>query len=161
QLMKLAARLLFLTCENVLTTDLGWPPYRAILDTERERESGRVNEVAVREAILRGKATEDALVSLICSEFRRDHSDGLFLTAVSHDGVQLPVERIVSELEATDPAQFVVVDGAQAFCHTITDLNHARFDLYLAGSHKWLHAYHPLGLAFYGKPQSRQLIERI
>jgi len=161
QLMKLAARLLFLPCENVLVTDLGWPAYRAILEAERKRTPRQVTELAVREAILRNGADEDAIVSLFCSEFRRSECDGLFLTAVSHEGVRLPVERIVTELEAKAEVRFVVIDGAQAFCHTATDLRHGAFDLYVAGSHKWLEAYHPLGLAFYGKMRSRQLIETI
>jgi selenocysteine lyase/cysteine desulfurase len=161
QLMKLAARLLFLSCRNVFVTDLGWPPYRAILDAERQRKSRKVTEIAVRDAVLLDATAEDNVVSLLCSEFRRNQCDGLFLTAVSHDGVRLPIEKIVTELEATAALRFVVVDGAQAFCHTHTDLSHAPFDLYLTGSHKWLGAYHPLGIALYGKRRSRQLIETI
>jgi hypothetical protein len=34
QLMRFAARLLFQWCENVFVTDLGWPRYREILESE-------------------------------------------------------------------------------------------------------------------------------
>ena len=37
QLMKLAARLLFHPCDNVLVTDVGWPPYHDVLAAEAAR----------------------------------------------------------------------------------------------------------------------------
>jgi hypothetical protein len=55
----------------------------------------------------------------------------------------------------------VVVDGAQDFCHVGADLQGDCADLYLSGTHKWLGSYHPLGLAFYGKRRSRDLVEAV
>jgi len=54
-----------------------------------------------------------------------------------------------------------VIDGAQDFCHVQTDLRDDCCDLYLAGCHKWLGAYQPLGLAFYGRRRSQGLIETV
>lgn len=161
QLMKLAARLLFMRCQNVLCSDLGWPGYHAILETHRELASRQITEVAVRDAIIRDAASECEVVSLFCSAFTRDRCDGLFLTAVSHNGVRLPIERIVAELQNKAQLKFVVVDGSQAFCHTKINLRNAGIDLYLAGSHKWLGGFHPLGIAFYGKKSSTRFIETI
>jgi hypothetical protein len=71
----------------------------------------------------------------------------------------LPVGRIVRQLEATREVRFVVVDGAQDFCHASADLRDEYCDLYLAGCHKWLRAYHPLGLGFYGRRRTQGYIE--
>ncbi len=55
----------------------------------------------------------------------------------------------------------VVVDGAQEFCHVQPTPAVSHCDLYLAGSHKWLGGYHPLGFAFYGRGRSRSRIDTI
>src|SRR5690606_27514384 len=47
--------------------------------------------------------------------------------------------------------RYVVVDGAQAFCHVPVDLSGGWCDLFLTGCHKWPGAYHPLGLGFCGR----------
>ena len=151
QLMKLAARVLFHPCWNVLTTDLDWPGYRSILDAECRRADRRVTTVPVRAAAMQHGITAGELVERVRHTFVESGCDGLFLTAVSNDGVRLPVSQIVGALDP-DRVQFAVVDGAQDFCHTGSDFRSC--DLYLAGAHKWLGAYHPLGLAFYGRRRS-------
>ncbi len=161
QLMKFAARLLFHPCRNVLVTDLGWPPYHAILERECSRACRSITTVPVREAVLRHGGDGEGLAERVCSAFARSRCDGLFLTAVSHLGVRLPVERIVRALEAAHDLWFVVVDGAQDFCHASADLRNEYCDLYLAGCHKWLGAYHPMGLGFYGRRRSRGLVETV
>jgi len=161
QLMKFAARLLFHPCENVLVTDAGWPAYQAILERERSEREHLITQVSVRAAILREQATEEEIVSRICSAYLKNHCDGLFLTAVSNDGIRLPVERIVQEVRSRRPPRLTVVDGAQDFCHVYPDLRHECCDLYLAGCHKWLGAYFPMGLAFYGRRRSQTVIETV
>ena len=99
------------------------------------------------------------IIVRICSEFARSGCDGLFLTAVSSDGIRLPVERIVRELETANRVWFVVVDGAQDFCHSGADLRCC--DLYLTGAHKWLGAYHPLGIGLYGRRRTKGRIETV
>ena len=52
-----------------------------------------------------------------------------------------------------------MLDGAQALGHVPLELSKLRCDLLLAGCHKWLGAYHPLGVAYCGKSQSAETIE--
>jgi hypothetical protein len=159
QLMKLAARLQFQPCRNVMAADIGWPPYHDLLAAEAVRTGRKLTIVPVRDLAMQGRATDDEILDLVRTHYLRERCDGLFLTAVSHLGVRLPVEKLVRSLEAADPPRFVVIDGAQEFCHVTADLRNDYCDLYLAGCHKWLQAYHPMGLAFYGRRRSRFVIE--
>ncbi len=161
ELMKLSARLLFHQCRNVMVTDLGWPSYHAILQTEAFRSARSVTNVSLRDEALRATLDENDLVERLSQEFVQSKCDGLFLSAVSNLGVCLPVERIVRTVEAKAIVRFVVVDGAQDFCHVGLDLKHGYSDLYLAGCHKWLAAYQPMGLGFYGRRRSEAFIERV
>jgi selenocysteine lyase/cysteine desulfurase len=161
QLMKFAARLLFQTCRNVLVTDLGWPPYREILESEARRTGRVVTPLALRELICEAGIGEVEVIEAMRERFRQTGCDGLFLTAVSHDGFRLPVERLVRVLEGVRELRFVVIDGAQDFCHASANLSNTYCDLYLAGCHKWLQGFHAMGLGFYGRPQSRVMIETL
>ncbi|HLN33193.1 MAG TPA: aminotransferase class V-fold PLP-dependent enzyme [Gemmataceae bacterium] len=158
-LMRFASRLLFHPCRNVLVTDLGWPAYHSILEAEAQRASRSVTTVHICQAILSRHLTEDELIQRLRNEFLDQGCDGLFLSAVSNLGVRLPVERIVRAIEATSEVRLIVIDGAQDFCHASSDLRNEYSDLYLAGSHKWLKAHHPMGVAFYGKRRSSSFIE--
>lgn len=159
ELMRLAARLLFHPCRNVLVTDLGWPGYHDIL-TDVARQTGRrVTVVALRDRALAGTADAAAAVEAVQRAYADMECDGLFLSAVSNLGFRLPVRAMVRAAEAVGEVRFVVVDGAQDFCHDGADIAGETCDLYLAGCHKWLEAYHPLGLAFYGRRPSAGVIE--
>lgn len=160
-LMRFAARLLYHPCRNVLTTDLDWPPYKAILVAEAAASGRTLTEVPLREGVLSGRLTEDELIDLVCDRFGRAGCDGLYLTAVNNLGVRFPVEKVVRRLEAVHTVRTVVVDGAQEFCHLPSPLGSEVCDLYLAGSHKWLRGHHPLGMAFYGRRQSRGRVESV
>ncbi len=160
-LVKLAARLLFHPCRNVLTTDLDWPVYSATLAAEAKRGNRIITAVAVRDAVLSGRLGEDEVVDLLCRRFAEAGCDGLYLTAVSNLGVRLPCEQIVRRLEATRGVRVAVVDGAQEFCQFPPAGGGGYCDLYLAGSHKWLGGYHPLSVAFYGRRRSRERVETI
>jgi selenocysteine lyase/cysteine desulfurase len=159
QLMKLAARALFHSCRNVLITDLGWPGYHDILACEAGRANRGVTTVEVRTEVLSGWLGEGELIDRVCEAFVRKRCDGLFLSAVSNWGVKLPVEPIVRRLEEIN--WFVVVDGAQEFCHIPGRLETEYCDLYLTGCHKWLGAHHPMGLGFYGRRRSCKVIDTI
>jgi hypothetical protein len=161
QLMKLAACLLMQTCRNVLVSDVGWPPYHDVLAAEARLAGRRVRVAPVGAALFEGKASADEVVAALQACAVENGCDGLFLTAVSHLGVRLPVERIVRALEAAHELRFVVIDGAQDFCHVGADLRNDYCDLYLAGCHKWLGACHPMGLGFYGRRRSRGVIETV
>ena len=159
QLMKFAAQVLFRRCGNVLVTDLGWTPYHKILETEAVRARRVVTSLAVRDIMRDSQATEDQLVEAVRDRFVQSDCDGLFLTAVSNLGFRLPVERLVRALEGVREVRFVVIDGAQDFCHVSADLGNEYCDLYLASCHKWLQGFHPMGLGFYGRRRSRSMIE--
>ncbi len=160
-LMRFAARLLYHPCRNVLTTDLDWPPYKTILAAEAAASGRTLTEVPLCEGVLSRRITEDELIDLVCDRFDRAGCDGLYLTAVNNLGVRFPVEKVVRRLEAVHTVRTVVVDGAQEFCHLPSSLGSEVCDLYLAGSHKWLRGHHPLGMAFYGRRQSRGRVESV
>jgi len=122
QLMKLAARLQFQPCRNVLVTDIGWPPYHDLLAAEAVRTGRALTVAPVRDLAMQGQATDEEILDLVRTHYVRERCDGLFLTAVSHLGVRLPVEKLVRSLEAASPPRFVVIDGAQEFCHVSADL---------------------------------------
>ncbi len=160
RLMAFAARLLFHPCRNVLVTDLGWPAYHDILEREALRAGRAVTRLPLRDGLLAGGVDEAEAAEIVRRGYEAGGCDGLFLTAVSHLGVKLPVGRIVAALEGRPP-RFVVVDGAQGFCHAGDGPMAEHCDLYLAGCHKWLGAYHPMGLAFHGRRRSRGVIETL
>lgn len=160
-LMRFAARLLFHPCRNVLTTDLDWPPYKAVLTAEAVAAARTLTEVPLREGVLSGRLTETELIDVVCDRFAQTKCDGLYLTAVNNLGIRFPAERVLRRLEATHTVRTVVVDGAQEFCHVPHSLRFETCDLYLAGAHKWLRGYHPLGMAFYGRRQSRGRVRTV
>jgi selenocysteine lyase/cysteine desulfurase len=158
-LLRFAVRFLFHPCRNVLSTDLDWPPYATELSREAERSGRNVTRLAIRNDILSGRLTESELVDVICDQFSQAKCDGLYLTAVSNIGVRFPTERIVRRLETNHTVRAVVIDGAQEFCQLPSSLASSCCDLYLTGTHKWLCAYHPLGIAFYGRERSRERVQ--
>lgn len=161
QLMKFAAQLLCRPCRNILVTDLGWPPYHRILAAECRRTHRRMTVLPLAESLLRGELNEDELVHHVVATYLSQGCDGLLLTAVNNLGVRLPVRRISHTIEALRQVRFIVVDGAQDFRHVGSNLCDDCCDLYLAGCHKWLGAYQPLGLAFYGRHRSQRMIATI
>jgi len=154
--MQLAAKMLCRTCRNILTVDSAWPRYQTVLATACRRRSRRLTTASLAGAALRGQLDEDEIVDQVCQQFFAHQCDGLFLTAVSNLGVRLPVARIVTALSPS--ARLVVVDGAQEFCQLPGDT--ARHcDLYMAGCHKWLGGYFPLGFGVLCRPQRQALFE--
>ena len=151
QLMMLAARLLFRTCRKVLATDMSWPAYRTILETEASRTGNSLATVPVRRLILNDGITADELTTLLAAEFVGRECDGLFVPAIDNLGIRLPVEGLVRDISRGAEVRFVVVDGAQAFSHIPIRSCLQKCDFFIAGCHKWLRAYHPMGVAFCGQ----------
>lgn len=147
-LMKLAARCLFQHCQHVLTTDLSWPPYQRLLEDEARHTGQEVTQLPVRELLFRRQICLDQVPDEMAQIVRRHRIDGLFLPAVDNLGIRLPVADIVAAIRQQTELHFVVTDAAQALGHVplATDLQVS--DLVLAGTHKWLGGYLPLGLAF-------------
>ncbi len=167
QLMRLAAKLLADRCRRILITDLSWPGYASILEQEAgRRRKTELIPLDIRTAFLDGQMSEDQmseddLIEHIARRFRRERCDGLFLPAVSNDGIKLPLERICRTLGYPRTPKFVVIDGAQALCHTGCRPGIALADMYLSGCHKWLQAGSiPLGMAFSPRRRSRELIRQ-
>ncbi len=159
ELMKLAAILLLQSCRNILITDFGWPPYHRILEAECQRTQRRVTTALLADDVLQARINAEEVVDRVRREYFQQACDGLFLTAVSNTGARLPVEQIARAVNSN--CRFVVVDGAQDFCHVGYNASHESCDLYLAGCHKWLGGYHPLGVACYGHRRSRWIIDTV
>jgi len=149
-LMRRSIQQIFARCERVLTTDLDWPAYRTLLESESRRAERDLVIVHVRDVLQRDGAVVGWIVDELAAAFHRQHCDGLYLTAVSHDGVRLPVADIVQQIEHRGTVSMSVVDGAQDFCHTWTPADIGASDVYITGCHKWLRAYQSLGVAFVG-----------
>lgn len=158
ELMRLAAKLLIGRCRNVLITDLSWPAYEAIFASERRSAACRCTRLNLRQAILRDRLGPDRVVSRIAEVFTSHRCDGLFLPLVDNLGVHLPVPAIVDRLRATSELRFTVIDAAQAIGHVPLNLSADYCDLLLAGCHKWLQAFFPLGLALFGRASSTAYI---
>ncbi|MBX3412399.1 MAG: aminotransferase class V-fold PLP-dependent enzyme [Pirellulales bacterium] len=107
------------------------------------------------------QASAVGIVGRILSTYQRFGCDGLFLPAVSHDGIQLPVAEIVRPLGNFRAPKFVAVDGAQAIGHLSCGNIMQVVDFYLASTHKWLGSGLPLGIAVCGTRLSRQKSARI
>ena len=157
--MRLAARALFRRCTRVLHTDLEWPGYLRILRAEGTRIGRDAVCLPVREKIFRDRISAEELVTLVAAHYRRQDCDGLFLSAVSYEGIRFPVGALIELLSLGRAPRFVAIDGAQALGHAPLDLHSC--DLYLSGSHKWLRAGLPLGMAFGPRPDSRGLLRML
>ena len=160
--MELAAISQFRVCRRVLTTDLSWPAYGEILRRQASSRHALVELIPLRQSILFDRMSSSELVDQIANAYVDRGCDGLFVPAVDNLGVQLPVRLIVRAIESrlSKEIGFVVVDGAQAIGHVPLDLCHDTCDVLVAGCHKWLRAYLPMGLAFYGRRRSRFIIDQ-
>jgi hypothetical protein len=159
QLVQLAARMLCQRCENILVTDMIWPAYLAILSAECQRNDRHITTVPIRQAILRDCMSKQELIDHVVRNYHAENCDGLFISAVTFDGVRLPVRDVCQEISVSGRRpRFVVVDSAQAFNHTPLTLNHDYCDFLVAGSHKWLRAYHPMGFGFCCRHDSEDFV---
>lgn len=156
--MKLAARVLSKTCRGIFTTDFSWPAYQNILQHEAKRTGNRVHVAQHRRSVLRERMQPGELVASIVLEYVEHNCDGLFLPAVDNLGIRLPINEIVTAVRRQARLRFVVVDAAQALAHVPVDECLAAADLTIAGCHKWLCGYFPLGIGFFGQPGTRDFI---
>ena len=106
-------------------------------------------------------SASDELLDRLKAHYASQDCDGLFLSAVTYDGLRLPVRELVESLDEGSRPRFVVVDGAQALNHAPLGLAAEYCDLLLAGCHKWLRAYQPLGLAFCCRQSSERLVTTV
>lgn len=144
-LMQLGANRLSSRCRRVLATDLGWSPYHEVLRQTLGRD--RLIELPLRSRIERDGLNAEEVTQLIQQEARKQETAGAFFSTISHDGIRLPVRAILEK----HPFRGVVLDGAQEVAHAQPRLAHLSYDLYLAGTHKWLRSFQPMGFAVMGR----------
>ena len=101
QLVRVAARLLFRKCRNVLTSDLNWPRWQTIVTEEAARSGQQVTIASVRDAVFNDHMTAQELIRFLSAIFVRNGCDAVFLPAVSNLGIRLPVHDLLSELKRT------------------------------------------------------------
>lgn len=157
QLMRLAARLLFLRCRRVLTTDLEWPGYAELLAREAWRTGRELITAPVSALVFGDRARAELVVSALSDSSRLRDCDGLFMSAVSYHGVRLPVGPVCELLAESRRTRLVVIDGSQATAHVpVPGLGSC--DLFLTGCHKWLCAHLPLGVAVCPRARSARFV---
>lgn len=159
QLVRIAARTLRSVCRGVLITDLTWPAYQTILEQELRRSRCHITCVPLRDDIRSGELDVETLLAHISEAYRKNYCDAVFLPAVSHDGIRLPIDAIIERLESRGSVQLKIVDGAQEFCQLPVDLSGEHIDLYLASSHKWLGGQIPMGIALCGSGRTYALLD--
>lgn len=159
-LVHLATSCMFRVCRNVLTTDLSWPTYQHAVEQRASRTGNRITVVPLRESILRQKWTTSDVASFVATAFLNNKCDGLFLPAVDHLGIRLPIREIVGQIEKVSELRFCFIDAAQAFCHVPLDECVEFADFIVTGSHKWMGAYLPTGTGFFGQRRSHEVISR-
>ncbi|MCI0539564.1 MAG: aminotransferase class V-fold PLP-dependent enzyme, partial [Verrucomicrobiales bacterium] len=150
-LVRLAARRMFHVCRNVLTTDLSWPSYQQAIERHVQRYGARVTVFPLRDQILYQHWTVSDVVSHLSTAFAANGCDGLFLPAVDHLGVRLPIREIVRQIKRRRELRFSIIDAAQAFCQVPIAECFDCADFVVAGSHKWMGAYLPTGIGFVGR----------
>ena len=157
-LVQLAARSMFQTCRHVLTTDLSWPTYQDAVSRQALAAGAQITTAPLRDAIFRERWTVADVASFLARLCAENGCDGLFLPAVDHLGVRIPVRAIVEQIRNTSHLQFVLVDAAQAFCQVPIDDSLSVADFVVTGCHKWMRAGQPMGVGFFGRNGTRQFI---
>jgi hypothetical protein len=150
--MRLAAWQLASRCDRVVTVDLLWPPYRKILEDVCRESGTRLRIIRLRNAVRHHRASPPWITELVCDACTRFGAHGVMLPILTHHGVRLPLQAIASRLRQQLPSLFVAVDGAQAFGHLPVQFSREWCDLFIAGTHKWLGGYHPLGIGISTDP---------
>ncbi|MDZ4683996.1 MAG: aminotransferase class V-fold PLP-dependent enzyme [Planctomycetaceae bacterium] len=154
----LATRSMFRVCGNVMTTDLSWPTYQHAIEQRARRAAARVTVIPLRDQILDHRWTTRDVADYLATAFAKAECDGLFLPAVDHLGVRLPIREIVAAVQRRRSINFCFVDAAQAFCQVPIDDCFEWADFIVAGSHKWLGAYLPMGIGWIKPKWSRSTV---
>ncbi len=157
-LVQCAARKAFEKCNRILTTDLSWPSYQSVFEGEAARTGRELYCLKIRHRILHESLCERDLIDQLAAFYWKHHCDGLFLPAVDSYGIRLPVAAIASTIETRAELEFVVIDAAQAFGQIQLGDVCKVSDLVIAGCHKWLRAYHPMGIGILGSRRYRSEI---
>jgi len=160
-LVRLASRALCRRCENVLVTDMLWPAYRAILEQECRAQKRTLTTLPLQGPVLNDRISQDELVDRVLERYFGENCDGLLLSALTSRGVRLPIPQIIPAVSRVRRPGFVVVDAAQAVNHTPLHAAAPYCDFLIAGCHKWLRAYHPLGLGCCCRPTADTVVAEV
>lgn len=149
-LIKAAAKAAFRTCRTLLTTDLSWPGYQQAIVAEAARWGREVVTVPIREVILGSRLAAEELAEILSDVFVNSQCDSIFLPAVDNLGVRVPIANIVHRIARCASVRFVLTDAAQALAHVPLAEVCRNSDLVIAGCHKWVRGYYPLGIGIVG-----------
>jgi hypothetical protein len=79
---------------QLLLTDLTWPPYRRWIQQYAARSGLTIIMLSLRKQIFHG-ITADDVTDMVQTAIRTSGADCLFLPAVSHTGIRLPLLKIL------------------------------------------------------------------
>src|SRR5690606_30876939 len=108
-LVHLASSCMFRVCRNVLTTDLSWPTYEKVLEAKARRTRNRIMAVPLRDEILNRGWTVDDVAAYLANAFVEHRCDGLFLPAVDHLGIRLPIRGIIEQIRERSELRFCFI----------------------------------------------------
>ena len=157
-LMHLGARILSRSCSRILSVDLNWPVYQHELAETAKKVDCDLVVARIQDHIIAERWDVDDLCTYLCDAYDRNRCDGLFLPAVDSMGIRMPIAEIVRRLRTKQHVRFVLVDAAQALGYTGLNEIGSSADFIVAGTHKWVGSYIPLGIGIATNPRSQQWI---
>jgi hypothetical protein len=157
-LMNLGARMLSRSCSRILSVDLNWPVYQHELSEITKQVDCELTVARIQDHLILERWDVEDLTDFLCRSYEHGRCDGLFLPAVDSMGIRLPIAEIVTRLRAKHEVRFVLVDAAQALGHTDLSEIVGLADFIVAGTHKWVRSYIPLGVGVATNPSSQQWI---
>ncbi|MDX1927985.1 MAG: aminotransferase class V-fold PLP-dependent enzyme [Pirellulaceae bacterium] len=161
KLVRIAARLMFRQCRNVLTSDMNWPAWQAIVNEEAANNGATITHIKLADRVILDGWDDIEMSCLLAEHYVKKNCDCFFLPVVSSHGIGLPIEDLVARIRRYAELRFVLLDAAQAFCHVPVDGPMQSADVLITGCHKWLGAHLPMGVAavksYYVAAQLRQV----
>lgn len=148
ELMEFGVRSVLDRCDRVLLTDLTWPRYLLWMFEHFGCSGINVSFLPLKRAVWKERRSATDLTEIILSHLRNNNCDGLFLPAITHTGIKLPIETILNEIHHQSIHTATVIDASQAFGHTDTNAWTHLADFTFGGMHKWVRAYLPLAVGF-------------
>jgi hypothetical protein len=160
-LMRLGLQCLFQSSRRCLPVDLTWSGFLRDLKRIAAHRDASIAIAPIQDKLLKEHATQEQICSELTKAFLQYRCDSLFLPVVDHLGILLPVRQIVESIQASGgEIRFVLLDAAQAFGHIPMSDASAIADMIVAGTHKWLGSYFPLGVCVAPNRYSQEAIER-
>ena len=93
-----------------------WGNHLRFLQHEAWRTQNEIVVVPIRQHLDDPDFGADKIANCVANAFADQQCDSMFLTAVSSDGIRLPINKILSRIDQRKIRQ-VFVDGAQEFAH--------------------------------------------